>query len=58
MQGTILKAQNNDKQGLLYQLAYIKQLGEHGDEKNIPEAIEWLNSDFAQDPKETCSIIN
>lgn len=39
VQETILKAQNNDKQGL-YQLAYLKQMGEHGVEKNIPEAIE------------------
>ena len=39
VQETILKAQNNDKQGL-YQLAYLKQMGEHGVKKNIPEAIE------------------
>ncbi len=39
VQSTILKAQNNDKQGL-YQLAYLKQFGEQGVEKNIPEAIE------------------
>lgn len=39
VQGIILKAQNNDKQGL-YQLAYLKQFGEEGIEKNIPEAIE------------------
>lgn len=39
VQATIIKAQKNDKQGL-YQLAYLKQMGQHGVEKNIPEAIE------------------
>ena len=39
LQATILKAPNNDQQGL-YQLAYLKQMGEQGVEKNIPDAIE------------------
>lgn len=39
VQATMIKAQKNDKQGL-YQLAYLKQMGQHGVEKNIPEAIE------------------
>ena len=39
VQATIVKAQNNDQQGL-YQLAYLKQMGEQGVEKNIPDAIE------------------
>ena len=39
VQGTILKAQNNDKQAL-YDLGVLKHEGHYGVEKNIPEAIE------------------
>ena len=39
VQGTILKAQNNDKQAL-YDLGVLKHQGSHGIEKNISEAIE------------------